>query len=648
MELPHDACASDHRRNRKAYVVDVGKAIDGRRNRKRAAPVVSDRGQQQACGDCDRVTRVSLALHHLVAEPPRFFEERAGCLGSADPLTARAGDGKCRELTVTVFAENVRADVFGVNADLGREEAPIASAIDQGARSDNALTRDAKAPNVGGDHIDGVRHDEEDRARTRFDEGGDEFVHQRDIATRELEPRTGIGRDRRRGSYHDNVGARASHDVARDDPRRAIGEGAGMAEIERLAFAAIRGAAEEYQLLRERAQHHRKGQRRSDLAHARNRDPHAPRVTEHALPGAVTMPAEENMTAGDDGQQLTPVRTAHRFDEKALERYLERHVPAVSAPLRVLQFEGGQSNPTFMLESGETRWVMRKKPPGELVPSAHAVDREFRVIAALAGSGVPLPKVEHFCDDPDVIGTPFYVMEFVEGRIEREVTLPDRSPAERLAIFDSMNRTIATLHSVDYASVGLEGYGKVGGYIERQVARWVRQYAKSKTEEIPAMEALMAWLPNHIPADDRTSIVHGDFRLENVVLHPTEPRILAVLDWELSTLGHPYADFAYNCMPFHLAPGEVGSLGGLDLEACGFPQESAYVADYARRVGRDSIPDWPFYMVFSMFRLAAIAHGVYVRGLQGNAASEEALERGARARSLAERGWEIAQTELGA
>jgi aminoglycoside phosphotransferase (APT) family kinase protein len=360
------------------------------------------------------------------------------------------------------------------------------------------------------------------------------------------------------------------------------------------------------------------------------------------------MPGEAHVDTGSDGQQLTAVRDAHRFDEDSLARYLGRHMSGVRAALRVHQFEGGQSNPTFLLESGGERWVMRKKPPGELVPSAHAVDREFRVIAALADSDVPVPRVHHLCEDPEVIGTPFYVMEYVEGRICREIALPEFSPQERAAVFDSLNEVIAALHRVDYEAVGLGNFGKVGGYIERQVARWIRQYEASKTEEVPAMNALMAWLPNHIPADDRTSIVHGDFRLENVVLHPEEPRLLAVLDWELCTLGHPYADFAYNCMPFHLAPGEQGSLGGLDLEALGFPTESDYVAAYARRTGRDRIPDWPFYMVFSMFRLAAIAQGVYMRGLRGNAASEEALERGARAKSLAERGWEIAQRELGA
>lgn len=354
------------------------------------------------------------------------------------------------------------------------------------------------------------------------------------------------------------------------------------------------------------------------------------------------------MDTGSDGQQLTAVRDAHRFDESLLAQYLARHMSGVQGALHVHQFEGGQSNPTFLLESGSERWVMRKKPPGELVPSAHAVDREFRVISALAGSDVPVPRVHHLCEDAQVIGTPFYVMEYVEGRICREVALPEFTPAERASILDSMNRVIAALHQVDIDAVGLGNFGKTGGYIERQVARWIRQYEASKTEEVPAMNALMAWLPDHIPGDDRTSIVHGDFRLENVVLHPEEPRLLAVLDWELCTLGHPYADFAYNCMPFHMAPGEQGSLGGLDLEGLGFPAESEYVAAYARRTGREHIPDWPFYMVFSMFRLAAIAQGVYMRGLQGNAASEEALERGARAKSLAVRSWEIAQRELGA
>jgi aminoglycoside phosphotransferase (APT) family kinase protein len=284
---------------------------------------------------------------------------------------------------------------------------------------------------------------------------------------------------------------------------------------------------------------------------------------------------------------------------------------------------------------------MRRKPLGRLLPSAHAVDREYRVLSVLAGTGVPVPKTYTLCTDESVIGSMFYIMDYVEGRIFWDPSLPGMSPGERAAIFDEMNRVIAGLHQVDYQAIGLEGYGKQGSYFARQLDRWTRQYRASETETIEAMEELITWLPAHIPLDDETRIVHGDFRLDNLVFHPTELRILAVLDWELSTLGHPLSDFAYLCMAWRFPPGQFRGLGGLDLPALGIPPESEYVAAYCRRVGRTSIPDleWEYYIAFNMFRLAAILQGVLARAFQGNASNRHALEIGRQARPISETAW---------
>lgn len=320
-----------------------------------------------------------------------------------------------------------------------------------------------------------------------------------------------------------------------------------------------------------------------------------------------------------------PVREvvpAHRFDEARLHAWLKRELPEIGDSLRVRQFLGGASNPTFLLTSGAGRnYVLRKKPPGELLASAHQIDREYRVMKALEGH-VPVPRMRVLCEDPEVMGTAFYVMDYLEGRIFRDATLPDQTPAERAAIYDDLNATLAKLHQVDFAALGLGDYGRSGGYFERQVARWTRQYRDSATETIPAMEALIETLPARIPADPSVSIAHGDYRLENVMFHPTEPRLIAVLDWELSTIGHPLADIAYNAFMWRTHTPSWGCVRGVDFAATGIPSEAEYVAAYCRRTGRSEIPDWPFLMAFSIFRLAAILQGVYARMLAGVVATE--------------------------
>jgi aminoglycoside phosphotransferase (APT) family kinase protein len=336
-----------------------------------------------------------------------------------------------------------------------------------------------------------------------------------------------------------------------------------------------------------------------------------------------------------------PVAPQHEFDTAGLAGWLEANVAPLAGPLEVAQFKGGQSNPTYLLCAGEQRYVLRRKPPGKLLPSAHAVDREFRVIEALAGTAVPVARALALCEDEAVIGTAFYVMEYVTGRVLWDPALPGLDPAERMAIHDELNRVISALHTVDPVAVGLGSFGKTGEYIARQVARWSKQYQASETEKIEAMDKLIAWLPANIPAGDETRIVHGDYRIDNVIFDPAEPRILAVIDWELSTLGHPLADFAYHCMAWRIPPGMFRGLAGLDFEAMGIPDERAYVAAYCRRTGRDGIAerDWEYYMAYNMFRIAAIAQGVMARALQGNASSAEALQTGRKARPLAELAW---------
>ncbi|HET7730664.1 MAG TPA: phosphotransferase [Usitatibacter sp.] len=347
------------------------------------------------------------------------------------------------------------------------------------------------------------------------------------------------------------------------------------------------------------------------------------------------------MSAYEAYQGTRPVADAHRFDVAALEAYMAANVPGFRGPLAVEQFKGGQSNPTFLLRGAAASYVMRRKPPGKLLPSAHAVDREYRVITALAGTGVPVPRTFCLCTDESVIGAMFYVMEHVEGRVLWDPRLPGMSPAERRAIFGEMNRVIAALHRVDHAAIGLADYGKPGNYFARQIDRWSKQYVASETEKIEAMDRLIEWLPRNIPADERTSIVHGDFRLDNMIFHPAEPRVLAVLDWELSTLGHPMADFAYHAMVWRLAPDEFRGLRGADLAALGIPSEAEYLDMYLQRTGarRPQVKDWEFYIVFNLFRAAAIFQGVMARAIAGNAASARALETGRRARPTAELAW---------
>ena len=283
-------------------------------------------------------------------------------------------------------------------------------------------------------------------------------------------------------------------------------------------------------------------------------------------------PSSDMPDAANVGAQL--VAPLHPFDEAALAAYLRVHVADFRGPLELLQFQGGQSNPTYRVTAGDHRYVLRRKPPGKLLPSAHAVDREHRVMAALAGTGVPVARMIAMCDDPAVIGTPFYLMQYVEGRVLWDPTLPGMTPPERGAHYDELNRVLATLHRVDYAAVGLADFGKSGQYIERQISRWSKQYEAAPADRIPAMDALIGWLPRHVPAGDETSIVHGDYRIDNVIFHPTEPRVLAVLDWELATLGHPLSDFAYHAMAWRLAPGAVPRPQGLRLRRARYSDRS--------------------------------------------------------------------------
>ena len=332
-----------------------------------------------------------------------------------------------------------------------------------------------------------------------------------------------------------------------------------------------------------------------------------------------------------------PVEERHRIDTAALERYLGFRI------ITVEQFKGGQSNPTYRLSASDGRkFVLRRKPPGKLLPSAHAVDREYRVIAAVHPTGFPVARPHSLCEDESVIGTAFYVMDYVEGRVLWDQSLPGMTKSERHAIWEELNRVIAELHSLDYRALGLDGFGKPGSYISRQVARWTKQYQASETEPIRAMHDLIAWLPNNIPPEGATTVVHGDYRLDNVIFHPREAKILAVLDWELSTLGDPLADFAYHCMSWHIPPGQFRGIGGLDLAALGIPSEAEYVRMYCRRTGREAIEQshWDFYMAYNLFRIAAILQGIAKRVVDGTAASDHARDAGSRARPMAELGWQ--------
>ena len=323
--------------------------------------------------------------------------------------------------------------------------------------------------------------------------------------------------------------------------------------------------------------------------------------------------------------------------------WLSDNVPGFQGPVDVKKFSGGQSNPTFQLTTPEKSYVLRRKPMGPVLPSAHAVDREFEVLSALAGTSVPVPRVYTLCMDESVTGSIFYVMQMVEGRIFWDPRLKDQTNAERTAIYDAMNQTIAAIHTVDPGSVGLQDFGRSDNYLQRQVSRWSKQYQASITNESPAMDNIMNWLPDHIPSDDRVSIVHGDYRLDNVMIHPAQPHAVAVLDWELSTIGNPLADLAYHMMAWRFAPAMFRGLAGVDLDALGIPDEETYLTSYFERTGFDKPDDWEFYIILSMFRIAAILQGVAKRAEAGNAADARAKQVGAMAGPIAEQAWALVQ-----
>ena len=348
-----------------------------------------------------------------------------------------------------------------------------------------------------------------------------------------------------------------------------------------------------------------------------------------------------------------PIAAQHRFDVDALQTFLTQRLEGFAGPLQVEQFKGGQSNPTYKLVTPERSYVMRSKPApaAKLLASAHAIEREFAVMRVLQGSAVPVPKMHLLCEDESLIGRAFYVMEYMPGRVLWEQSLPGFDKPGRAAIYDEMNRVIAALHRVDVNATGLGNYGKPGNYFERQIGRWSKQYLASITEPIDAMARLMEWLPAHMPASasdaTQVSVVHGDFRLDNLVFHETEPRVVAVLDWELSTLGHPLADFSYHCMSWHIPPSGFRGIGGLDLAALGIPDERVYVQRYCERTGRGDagavMADWNFYLAYNLFRMAGILQGIAKRVVDGTASSAQARQAAAGARPLAEMGWRIAQ-----
>ena len=338
------------------------------------------------------------------------------------------------------------------------------------------------------------------------------------------------------------------------------------------------------------------------------------------------------------------VREQHRFDEQKLLAWLQDKVQGFEGPLTVQQFKGGQSNPTYKLITPRQNYVLRRKPPGTLLASAHAVDREYRVITALHGVGFPVARTFGLCMDETVIGTSFYVMDCVDGRVIWDTRFPDAPADQRHLYFDAMNATIAQLHTLDFAKMGLTDFGKTGNYFERQIGRWSKQYlADDAAGRIGDMDKLVEWLPAHIPPGDESAIVHGDYRCDNMIFHPTEPKVLAVLDWELSTLGHPLADFAYHLMMYRMPPGITAGLVGADLAALKIPGEAEYVQAYCARTGRKGIDNLSFYLAFNMFRLAAIIHGIRGRVVRGTAASAHAKTMASFVEPLAEMAWKQAQ-----
>jgi aminoglycoside phosphotransferase (APT) family kinase protein len=344
----------------------------------------------------------------------------------------------------------------------------------------------------------------------------------------------------------------------------------------------------------------------------------------------------------DTGRGGVSANAASDFDLTALASYLHGCIEGFRAPLRAQRFSGGQSNPTYLLTDAQgQRHVLRKKPAGTLLPSAHAVEREYRVMKALEQTDVPVARMHCLCEDAGVIGTAFYVMEFVDGRILWDPALPGLDAAERSATYDEMSRVVAALHKVDPRAVGLEDYGRAGDFFERQIGRWSKQYRAAETEPIPAMDRLIEWLPAHIPARGETTIFHGDLRLDNLIFHPREPRILAVLDWELSTLGHPLADFAYHALPWRLTSQQFRGMAEKDPLPAGVPSEQEYLRQYCERTGRTlDLGEYEFCVAYSMFRLAAILQGILKRSLDGTASSAQARETGMKARGIAEAAWQ--------
>lgn len=344
-------------------------------------------------------------------------------------------------------------------------------------------------------------------------------------------------------------------------------------------------------------------------------------------------------TGQEDGASARPFV---EFDTFRLATWLESRVEGLKVPIKATRFSGGQSNPTFLVtDANGRRYVLRKKPTGDLLPSAHAVDREFRVMKALEGSQVPVPRMFCFCDDAAVLGTPFYLMDFVEGRIFWDPALPELNAQDRAAVYGDMNRVIAALHAIGPNDVGLGDYGRPSGFFERQISRWTKQYRASQTELLPAMENLTKWLPMHIPPDEEARIFHGDLRMDNLIFHPTEPRILAVLDWELSTLGHPLADFAYHALPWRLTSEQFRGMAEKDIAALGIPSEAEYLHRYCKATRREvNQPEYEFCVAYSMFRLAAILQGILKRAQDGTAASETAFATGRKARVIAQAAWE--------
>ena len=344
-----------------------------------------------------------------------------------------------------------------------------------------------------------------------------------------------------------------------------------------------------------------------------------------------------------NAHQSSGSNTYGQFKLEVLTDWLRTQGIIERGALSCQPLTGGQSNPTFLLTSGTQQLVLRKKPPGVLMASAHAVDREYRVMKALQGSDVPVPKLYALSDDLEVVGTPFYIMEFLKGRVIVDQSLPGMTPAQRGAVYEEMNRVIAALHQVDPIAVGLETFGKPGNYFQRQIARWSRQYLEANTENIESLHALIEWLPQNIPAGEQTSIVHGDYRLDNLVFHPTESRAIGLLDWELATLGHPMADFAYHCMSWHIPASLWRGIAGLDLAALGIPDERAYVKRYTDATGFAGEEHWDFYIAYNLFRMAAILQGIARRAADGTASAPDAKETGSKARPLSDIGWKYAQ-----